>query len=88
MQGLKLRHLATFTSSLFQKEKLEWVEGFLQDKEWTAQAGSPPGSPAIQTFAISSVFSWLLVHELISTADGGSCPWVHLTRWSICNFRD
>lgn len=33
MQGGNLGHLATFTSSLLEKQKLEWVEGFLQDKE-------------------------------------------------------
>lgn len=54
-------------------------DGFLQDnKAVTAKAGSWPGSPAIQTFAISSGFLWLLVHEL--QMGEGELPVTHLTR--------
>ena len=39
MEGPNPRHLATFTSSVLQKEKLEWVEGFTQDNEQANSKG-------------------------------------------------
>ena len=75
MQGPNPRHLATFTSSLVQKENLEQVEGFTQDDEQMNSKGRVLTSPSCHpSFVFFSVFFWLSVPELPSTADGSESP--------------
>lgn len=94
MQGLNLGHHALFSSSLLIKEKLEWVEGFLQENEEMGSKGRVPTRLSCQTNFCHLLSAFLaLGPELISTVDGRELPVsASRMRWSmslhICGSRD